>query len=192
MENNEIAVKKGKLITICGMERCQINERMRILSETLQMNGQQIYVKEQVMYSLCNNFDSSEESFFEIAKSNIKTVTEEFSEKLNEGYTVICEGYLYYFIAHMIAKGSDNDQIQSLSEAFLNPDLAIFLNLPIECASDKNSNAENNNCDFKFEKKIHDLYIKIAREYNGMIISALLPDDILNARLAWEVNKVIR
>ena len=141
---------------------------------------------------LCNNFDSSEESFFEIAKSNIKTVTEEINEKLNEGYTVICEGYLYYFIAHMIAKGSDNDQIQSLSEAFLNPDLAIFLNLPIECASDKNSNAENNNCDFKFEKKIHDLYIKIAREYNGMIISALLPEDILNARLAWEVNKVIR
>ena len=45
--------------------------------------------------------------------------------------------------------------------------------------------------DISLQKKLHDIYVNIARENNGVVISTVLPEDTCFERILFEVKSVV-
>ena len=45
--------------------------------------------------------------------------------------------------------------------------------------------------DIELQEKLHDLYLNIARENQGVVVSTILPEDICFERILFEVKKVV-
>ena len=52
-------------------------------------------------------------------------------------------------------------------------------------------NNENRYIDVPLQKKLHDLYVNIARENSGVVVSTVLPEDTCFERILLEVKKVV-
>lgn len=206
MFNNEF---NGKLITFCGLDGCGKTTQIQKLKEWLEKNEYKTFVTKQptdavreslIFRAYADNqnyadFDYRALSLF-CASDRIQHSNRVIAQKLQEGYVVISDRYFYSCLANLIARGYGSDTwIYEISACIPKPDLALFLDVPVDVAIArvKERPAERNRpVDGLFQEKLHDLYINIAQENDGVLISTLLSEETCFENILSEVEKIVR
>lgn len=79
-----------------------------------------------------------------------------------------------------------SEEYEDISQNLISPDVSFFLNIPVEIYFEK-----QNQFDKRTIKAFHDLYIKYAVENKGIIISLLLPERAIQARIIYETKHIL-
>ena len=72
--------------------------------------------------------------------------------------------------------------------------MAFFLNVTVDEAIKRvreRPEEKDRYIDIELQKKLHDLYVSIARENSGVVISTLMPEETCFKRVVFEVEKVL-
>ena len=205
MKQNEF---KGKLITFCGLDGCGKTTQIKLLAKWLENNGYKVYITKQPSDFVRNSkifrtymdspmhdaFDYRALSLF-CASDRVQHSNRVISQKLKEGYIVISDRYYYSCLANLIARGFKDDRwIYEIAKSISNPDLAFFLNIPVEEAIKRvraRPEEKDRYVDVELQKKLHDLYVLIARENGGIVVSTLISEDISFKRIVFEVERML-
>lgn len=204
MLNNEF---KGKLISFCGLTSCGENKYIELLTKCLEEKGYKVYLTKQlneyvtendvfgtfIDWQNLNEYNDTISLLFCISDC-IQNINSIISHKLKEGYVVISDKYFYFYLASLIAEGIEEEKIYEIAKPIIKPDISFFLNLPVDEAiarMKKEHNGRENDIDVEFQKKLHDIYIDLAKKNNGIIVSTLLPENSCYKRIEFEVTKNI-
>lgn len=205
MQKNEFA---GKLITFCGLDGCGKTTQIKRLVDWLESKGHKVYLTKQPTDFVRNSeifrtyMDSPTHDAFDYralsllcASDRVQHTNRVISQKLKEGYIVISDRYFYSCLANLIARGFEEDTwIYDVAKSILKPNVAFFLNVPVDEAIRRvrdRPEEKNRYIDVQLQKKLHDLYVTIARDNNGVVISTLLSEDVCSKRVEFEVEKIL-
>ena len=205
MLNNEF---EGKLITFCGLDGCGKTTQIKLLVKWLEENGHKVYLTKQPTDFVRESeifrtyMDSPEPDGYDYralsllcASDRVQHSNRVISQKLREGYIVISDRYFYSCLANLIARGFKEDMwIYEIAKSIRKPDISFFLNVPVEEAIARvreRSEEKDRYIDVELQKKLHDLYVGIARENQGVVISTILSEDVCFERILLEVQKVV-
>lgn len=205
MQKNEF---EGKLITFCGLDGCGKTTQIKRLVDWLESKGYKVYLTKQPTDFVRNSeifrtyMDSPTHDAFDYralsllcASDRVQHTNRVISQKLKEGYIVISDRYFYSCLANLIARGFEGDTwIYDVAKSILKPNVAFFLNVPVDEAIRRvrdRPEEKNRYIDVQLQKKLHDLYVTIARDNNGVVISTLLSEDVCFKRVEFEVEKIL-
>ncbi|PWL98741.1 MAG: dTMP kinase [Clostridiales bacterium] len=205
MQKNEF---EGKLITFCGLDGCGKTTQIKRLVDWLESKGHKVYLTKQPTDFVRNSeifrtyMDSPTHDAFDYralsllcASDRVQHTNRVISQKLKEGYIVISDRYFYSCLANLIARGFEGDTwIYDVAKSILKPNVAFFLNVPVDEAIRRvrdRPEEKNRYIDVQLQKKLHDLYVTIARDNNGVVISTLLSEDVCFKRVEFEVEKIL-
>lgn len=205
MQQNEF---EGKLITFCGLDGCGKTTQIRRLVEWLESNGHKVYLTKQPSDFVRNSeifrtyMDSPTHDAFDYralsllcASDRVQHSNRVISQKLKEGYVVISDRYYYSCLANLIARGFKDDMwIYEIAKSIRKPDVAFFLNITVDEAIRRvreRPEEKDRYIDIELQKKLHDLYVSIARENGGVVISTLMPEETCFKRVVFEVEKIL-
>lgn len=205
MQENKL---EGKLITFCGLDGCGKSTQIKRLADLLENKGYKVYLTKQPTDFVRKSeifrtyMDSPTHDAFDYralsllcASDRVQHTNRVIAEKIKEGYIVISDRYFYSCLANLIARGFEDDTwIYDIAKSILKPDVAFFLTVPVEEAIRRvkeRPEEKDRYIDVPLQKKLHDLYVAIARENNGIIISTLLSEDTCCKRIEFEVNKLL-
>lgn len=199
---------KGKLITFCGLDGCGKTTQIKRLVKWLKDNGHKVYITKQPTDFVRNSeifrtyMDSPTHDDYDYralsllcASDRVQHSNKIITKKLEEGYIVISDRYFYSCFANLIARGFKEDNwIYEVARFIPKPDVSFFLNLPVENAIArvrKRPEEKDRYIDIELQKKLHDLYLNIANENEGVVISTTIPEDICFEMILSEVEKII-
>lgn len=205
MQKNEF---EGKLITFCGLDGCGKTTQIKRLVDWLESKGHKVYLTKQPTDFVRNSeifrtyMDSPTHDAFDYralsllcASDRVQHTNRVISQKLKEGYIVISDRYFYSCLANLIARGFEEDTwIYDVAKSILKPNVAFFLNVPVDEAIRRvrdRPEEKNRYIDVQLQKKLHDLYVTIARDNNGVVISTLLSEDVCFKRVEFEVENIL-
>jgi dTMP kinase len=101
---------------------------------------------------------------------------------LQEGKCTISDRYIYSCVANLRARGyTDDFWIYEVVQFIVKPDIAFFLDVPVETAVSRVRSRESEKdryIDMDLQYKLRDEYIKIAKENGGIIISSTEPEEL--------------
>lgn len=198
----------GKLITFCGLDGCGKTTQIKRLSKWLEEKGRKIYltkqptdfVRESTIFRAFMDSPNHEDYDYRAlsllcASDRVQHTSRVISRKLKEGYIVISDRYFYSCLANLIARGYKNDMwIYEIAKSILRPDVSFFLNISVGEAINrvrKRPEEKERYIDVELQNRLHNLYLDIAHENNGIVISTELSEDICFQRIVSEVNGII-
>lgn len=198
----------GKLITFCGLEGCGKTTQIKNLAKWLENNGYQVYLTKQPTDFIRQSeifrtyMDTPEHDVYDYralsllcASDRVQHSNKVISQKLKEGCIVISDRYFYSCLANLLARGFRQDMwIYEVAKSIPQPDAAFFLNVPVEEAIErvrKRPEEKEKFIDVPLQKQLHDLYVSIARENGGVVVSTMLPEDTCFERILLEVKRKI-
>lgn len=198
----------GKLITFCGLDGCGKTTQIKRLVKWLEEHGYKVYLTKQptsfireseIFRSFMDSTQNEEYDYRALsllcAADRVQHSNRVISNKLKAGYIVICDRYIYSCLANLIARGYKEDKwIYEVAHYIPKPDLSFFLNVSVENAINRvrsRPEEQHRYIDNEFQVKLHDLYLNIARENHGTVISTMLCEDVCFARVLLEVKKVL-
>lgn len=198
----------GKLITFCGLDGCGKTTQIKNLAKWLENNGYQVYLTKQPTDFVRQSeifrtyMDTPEHDAYDYralsllcASDRVQHSNKVISQKLKEGCIVISDRYFYSCLANLMARGYQKDMwIYEVAKSIPQPDIAFFLNVPIEEAIErvrKRPEEKEKFIDVPLQKRLHDLYVSIARENGGVVVSTMLPEDTCFERILLEVKRKI-
>lgn len=199
---------EGKLITFCGLDGAGKTTQIKRLVKWLENNGYKVYLTKQPTDFVRNSeifrtyMDSPNHEIYDYralsllcASDRVQHSNRVILQKLKEGYIVISDRYFYSCLANLIARGFEEDVwIYEVAKFIPKPDLAFFLDLPVgEAITRVRQRYEERNryIDISLQEKLHDLYVKIASENNGIIISTELSENKCFEKILLEVKELV-
>ena len=84
--------------------------------------------------------------------------------------------------------------IYEIAKSIRKPDVAFFLNVTVDEAIRrvrKRPEEKDRYIDLELQKKLHDLYVSIARENGGVVVSTLMAEDTCFNRILFEVERML-
>lgn len=198
----------GKLITFCGLDGCGKTTQIKNLAKWLGNNGYQVYLTKQPTDFVRQSeifrtyMDTPEHDAYDYralsllcASDRVQHSNKVISQKLKEGCIVISDRYFYSCLANLMARSYQKDMwIYEVAKSIPQPDIAFFLNVPIEEAIErvrKRPEEKEKFIDVPLQKRLHDLYVSIAHENGGVVVSTMLPEDTCFERILLEVKRNI-
>lgn len=198
----------GKLITFCGLDGCGKTTQIKHFAKWLENNGYQVYLTKQPTDFVRQSeifrtyMDTPEHDAYDYralsllcASDRVQHSNKVISQKLKEGCIVISDRYFYSCLANLMARGFQQDMwIYEVAKSIPQPDVAFFLNVPVEEAIErvrKRPEEKDKFIDVPLQKRLHDLYVSIARENGGVVVSTMLPEDTCFERILLEAKRNI-
>ena len=199
---------EGKLIAFCGLDGCGKTTQIKRLVQWLEERGYKVYLVKQLIdfelesKILTTYMDSTDHDDYDDRAVSLLCVSDRveqsnrvISQKLKEGYIVISDRYYYSCLANLIARGFKEDMyIYEIAKSIRKPDISFFLNVPVEDADSRvreRLEEKDKYIDVELQKKLHDVYLSIARDNQGVVVSTILPEDSCFERILLEVKKVV-
>ena len=179
----------GMLITFCGLDGCGKTTLINHLVGYLQSRGIEPFLTKQPTpfvrqseifrtYMDEPNHDAySYRSLSLLAASDrIQHVHSVVEPALKAGKVVISDRYFYSCLANLRARGYVEDQwIYEIAESMLKPDLALFIDAPVEVAVSRvreRENERNRYIDMDLQYHLRDEYRLIATAENAPILDS--------------------
>lgn len=84
--------------------------------------------------------------------------------------------------------------IYEIAKSIRKPDVAFFLNVTVDEAIRRvreRPEEKDRYIDIELQKRLHDLYVSIARENGGVVVSTLMSEDTCFKRIIFEVEKLL-
>ena len=181
--------ESGKLITFCGLDGCGKSSMIRMLVDDLTDKGVDVFLTKQPTNAMRNTeifrtfMDEADNSAYEYralslmaAADRIQHVNKVIFPALKAGKTVICDRYFYSCLANLCARGYKDDVwIYEISESIIKPDLAFFLDLPVELAVSRvRSRPEEKDryIDMPLQYRLKELYKTICTINEGELVKS--------------------
>lgn len=178
---------KGKLITFCGLDGCGKSSMIKMLTEAFEEHGIDYIVTKQPTDAMRNTeifrtfMDCPDNSAYEYrslslmaAADRIQHVNKIILPALKEGKVVICDRYFYSCLANLRARGYVEDEwIYEISENITEPDLAFFLDIPVETAVSRvrmREEEKDRYIDMFLQHHLKEEYEKIGKLNHGKFI----------------------
>ncbi len=198
----------GRLITFCGLDGCGKTSMIRLLRETLEEQGSTVLITKQPTdfvrqsdifrtYMDQENHDAYDYRSLSLlaASDRVQHVNKVVLPALERGDVVISDRYFYSCLANLRARGFERDRwIYDVSASILRPDLAFFLDVPVETAVERvrrRPEEKDRYIDMTLQYRLRDEYIRIARRNSGILLSTLAPKQE-TAEFIWEQVKKIQ
>lgn len=179
----------GMLITFCGLDGCGKTTLINHLVVYLQNQGidpvltkqPTPFVRQSAIFRTYmdepNHDAYSYRSLSLLAASDrIQHVHSVIEPALKAGKVVISDRYFYSCLANLRARGYIEDQwIYEIAEAMLKPDLALFIDAPVEVAVSRvraRENERNRYIDMDLQYNLRDEYRLIATAENAPILDS--------------------
>lgn len=180
---------EGKLITFCGLDGCGKSSMIEMVTKALAKNGIETIVTKQPTDMMRKTeifrtfMDCPDNSAYEYralslmaAADRIQHVNKIILPALKEGKTVICDRYFYSCIANLRARGYIHDEwIYEISESILKPDIAFFLDVPVETAVGRvrmRPSEKDRYIDMSLQHLLRNEYIKICNANQGILVES--------------------
>ena len=193
----------GVLVTFCGLDGCGKSTMIRNLIAEIG-NRVDIFLtrqptdyvrKSDIFRTYMDTPDHSAYDYRSLsllaASDRIQHTNKVILPKLMQGNFVISDRYYYSCLANLHARGFEDDKwIYEVSQSIIQPDIAFFLDVPVETAISRvRSRPEERNryIDVELQYKLRDKYIQICEENNGVLIST---QDSLETTYSTIIKKV--
>ncbi len=177
----------GKLITFCGLDGCGKSSMIKMLTEAFEEHGIDFIVTKQPTDAMRNTeifrtfMDCPDNSAYEYrslslmaAADRIQHANKVILPALKAGKTVVCDRYFYSCLANLRARGYVNDEwIYEISESIPKPDIAFFLDLPVETAVGrvrKREEEKDRYIDMPLQYLLKEEYKEICDANNGILV----------------------
>lgn len=173
--------KKGTFICIEGLDGSGKTTQAKILTQKLKKIINVLYtsepskglignyIRKSYLYSKKRLSPFVEALLF--AADRIEHLESEIIPALNKGTTVICDRYVFSSLAYQGASGISLDWIQTINNAIIYPDLAIFIDVEPEKSmcrlNSKKSLMEN----LETQIKVRKIYLKFVEDNQLTIIN---------------------
>ena len=198
----------GKLITFCGLDGCGKTTQIRRLQQHLEGKGYKVYLTKQPTDFVRNSeifrnyMDTPSHDEFDYralsllcASDRVQHSNRVINRRLEEGYVVISDRYFYSCLAHLIARGYEQDGwIYEVARSIRRPDVAFFLDIDVDTAVRRvRSRKEEKDrfIDLPLQHRLREQYLRIAGENHGVIISTSQTEEACFQLAAAEVDKVV-
>lgn len=180
---------QGVLITFCGLDGCGKTTMIEKLRKKLEFEGKKVFltkqptdfVRKSEMFR--NYMDSDEHNRFDYralslfaAADRVQHANKAIFPKLLEGDVVISDRYIYSCLANLIARGYKKDKwIYEISKSIPKPDIAFFIDLPVELAVSRVRSREEEKdryIDMELQYRLRDEYKRICRACGGIMLNS--------------------
>lgn len=195
----------GTLITFCGLDGCGKTTMIRLLTNALEVNTTVFLTKQPTDFVRKSDIfrtymDQPDHSAFEYrslsllaASDRIQHTAKIILPALKAGKTVISDRYFFSCLANLRARGYGNDAwIYEISESIVKPDIAFFLDVPVETAIRRvreRPQEKNRYIDIDLQHRLREEYRKICLENGGILLSTEETEEKTFYRILSAVSK---
>ena len=180
---------KGKLITFCGLDGSGKSSMINMLADAFKQQEIDFIITMQPTNEMRRTdifrafMDFPDTGAYEYrslslmaAADRVQHANKVILPALEEGKTVICDRYFYSCLANLRARGYvDDEWIYEISENIPKPDIAFFLDLPVEMAVDRvrmRPDEENKYIDMPLQYLLREEYKKICNVNHGVLVKS--------------------
>ncbi len=206
--NMRLNETSGYLFTFCGLDGCGKTTMLTRLEKELGENFQTIKTKQptnavresDIFRTYMDNSDHYAYDYRSLsllaASDRLQHVNKVIEPQMAKGKIVISDRYFYSCLANLRARGFENDEwIYEVAESVVKPDVAFFLDVPVETAVKRVRNRieeKDRYIDMELQYKLRDEYIKICKANKGVLISTEMPIEECYAIVRREVERVMK
>ena len=179
---------KGCLITFCGLDGCGKTTLIHILEKELTARGKNVVLTKQPTNAVRESeifrayMDSPDHSQFDYrslsllaASDRVQHCAQIIKPALEKGEIVISDRYFYSCLANLRARGFKDDKwIYEISQSIIDPDIAFFLDVPVEEAIRRVRTREEEKdryIDEDLQYRLRNEYMSICTVNNGIFMS---------------------
>ncbi|MBQ8331864.1 MAG: dTMP kinase [Clostridia bacterium] len=179
--------EKGLLFTFCGLDGCGKSSMIGRLQEALAAEGHELVLIKQptpafrgtdIFRTYMDAEDPSQYDYRALslaaAADRIQHAWQVILPALREGKVVIADRYVYSCLANLRARGYTKDRwLYEIAEALPKPDLAFFLDLPVETAVARvRSRPEERDhyIDMPLQYRLREEYRSICKKNGGSLV----------------------
>ena len=197
---------KGALITFCGLDGCGKSTMIAKLSNWLEKQEKNVFLTKQPTdfvrqsqifrtYMDAPDHDAYDYRSLSLlaASDRVQHCNKVILPQLEQGDCVISDRYIYSCVANLWGRGYTKDKwIYEIVESIVQPDLAFFLDVPVETAvwRVRNREAERNRyIDMDLQYALRRAYQALAEKNNGILISSLAPEEETFEKIKHFVKK---
>lgn len=200
----------GCLVTFCGLDGCGKTTMIKKFTEWLQKEYGISPILTREPTNLVRNseifrtfMDCKDNSNFDYRSLSLLAASDrvQHSKKmilpaLKNGNTIISDRYFYSCLANLRARGYKSDKwIYEISESIVKPDLAFFIDVPVEIAIKRvrqRPEEKTRYIDIELQCKLREQYMLICRENNGIMLSSRDNEDKTFLEICNAYKKIIR
>ena len=192
----------GFLITFCGLDGCGKTTMMNRLIADLEKEYELFVTKQPTnavrnseifrTFMDCENHDAFDYRSLSLlaASDRLQHVNKVIEPEMKDGKIVLSDRYFYSCLANLRARGYEGDNwIYEIAKAEIpSPDLAIFLDVPVDAAVTRvreRPEEKDRYIDMELQCKLHQQYQRICQEVHGISISSF-SDILLTFCDIWE------
>ena len=180
--------EKGLLITFCGLDGCGKTTMLNRLRTELECDNKVFVTKQPTnfvrnssifrTYMDCPDHDAYDYRSLSLlaASDRVQHSNKIIKPELENGNIVLSDRYFYSCLANLRARGFTNDEwIYEISGSIVKPDIAFFLDVPVETAVNRVRSREEEKeryIDMDLQYALRDEYINICKTNNGILLSS--------------------
>jgi len=192
--------KRGVFICIEGIDASGKTTHARRLVENLRRKGfDAVYTTEPTSGEIGNLIKthilkspqrvSSMIEALLFAADRIEHIENMIKPALQEGKIVISDRYVYSSLAYQGADGLDLKWIEEINKFAIQPDLAIYIDIPAEVVFERLKREKSIMENFQTQDRVREVYLKLVKEGKLMLINGNRPwDEVEKDILATVLN----
>lgn len=205
MRNNETT---GLLITFCGLDGCGKTTMINRLATDLR-NEYALFLTKQPTdfvrksdifrtYMDCPDHSAYDYRSLSLlaASDRIQHTSKVIGPEMKNGKIVISDRYYYSCLANLRARGFTGDKwIYEIAESVAKPDLAFFLDVPVETAVKRvrSRPAESDRyIDMELQYRLREEYLAICKSNGGILISTDQPEEQCYSIIKQASERIIK
>ena len=197
----------GLLITFCGLDGCGKTTMIQHLVSDLETQHIEVFLTKQPTDFVRKSdifrtyMDSPDHNAFDYrslwllaASDRVQHSNRIIEPEMKDGNIVISDRYFYSCLANLRARGFEKDKwIYEIAESIVKPDIAFFLDVPVETAIKRVRNriAEKDRyIDMELQYRLREEYIIICRANGGVLISTEDPEEQCYSIIKQTVERI--
>ncbi len=197
----------GLLITFCGLDGCGKTTMIQHLVSDLETQHIEVFLTKQPTDFVRKSdifrtyMDSPDHNAFDYRSLSLLAASDRVQHsnriiepEMKDGNIVISDRYFYSCLANLRARGFEKDKwIYEIAESIVKPDIAFFLDVPVETAIKRVRNRigeKDRYIDMELQYRLREEYIKICRANGGVLISTEDPEEQCYSIIKQTVERI--
>jgi len=126
------------------------------------------------------------------AVDRLDHIEREIKPALTQGKIVVSDRYVYSSIAYQGAVGLDLKWIEEINRWALKPDLAVYLNVPVEVVIKRIKRERSVMETLQNQRKVREVYLKLVKEGKLILVDGNRPIEVVEREILQKVLKFIK
>lgn len=126
------------------------------------------------------------------AADRIEHLQKEIKPAIDEGKIVICDRYTYSSLAYQGSAGLNLDWIKTINSRALQPDFAIFIDVPPEKVLERLQRKKSVMETLETQQKVREVYLKYVEKGELISIDGNKPKDVVAEALYTKVLELLK